>query len=193
LPGVSTFMRGHFMKAGVDTKDDQIWGIPAVGKIEQELLCHGPYKCRMRSLLRCRCEMRHAEWLQLLGRYWSRCHNNNRYKEQLIVLLGRVGPVRQMMDDHESSFWDNLPDVVEIYRGCDARYHNGISWSPFGKTASRFPMRRKPYGEYVLVRAHVKKANVLAVKLDVDGHEIITFDAVVCGVVSNGDASRGKQ
>lgn len=123
-------------------------------------------------------QMQHNEWLKLLGEYWSVCDNIATIRTALKSRIGTVGPIAEMMDNEEQAAYDALPDIVTIYRGCGKKNIAGASWSLDRDIAARFPfLVRYKAREPLLVTAKVKKSNILAVKLDRNELEIITFSA----------------
>jgi hypothetical protein len=87
-----------------------------------------------------------------------------------------------MMTPDENAAYDALPEVVTIYRGCDANSASlpGISWSLNQDVANLHPfltrfLAKKP----TVLTACVPKHWILAVKLGRGEEEIITFAADV--------------
>lgn len=118
------------------------------------------------------------DWLKLLGEEWSGCDNTYSLKDWFdSVLERRTYP--QMMDDMELAEFAKLPDIVTIYRGCSEGVNmEGISWSLDKSIAVEFPT----YGRYraenpVLIIATVEKSKIIALKLDREEQEVITFSA----------------
>lgn len=133
---------------------------------------------RLPQLLELAGRMERREWLQLLGREWSSCDNIGPHRLQLRALLPPAGPVPELMESAEADAYLALPDRLTIYRGCGERNLLGASWSLERETAARFPLiHRYRQARPLLVTATVRKAHVLAVKLDRQEAEIITFRA----------------
>jgi hypothetical protein len=71
-----------------------------------------------------------------------------------------------------------LPDPITVYRGCSARHLTGMSWSLDPNYARRFPtLNRYKVPDPVLVTAVTRKKDVLALILDREEQEIVTFKA----------------
>jgi len=127
--------------------------------------------------------MNEADWLQLLGEEWSSCDNIGHHIDELfnspMWMSDHAGPAvkRVMMTTEEQAAYDALPEIVTVYRGCYAQNKWGFSWSLSKDTAERFPMlnRYKQHGQALLVTSQVKKEKIVAVKLDRNECEIITF------------------
>ena len=112
-------------------------------------------------------KLAYEDWLALLGEQWIRCDRGiSTFQPELQRALPHRGPVRLMMTDDENAAYDALPDVVTIFRGCDAQSASlpGICWSLNKDVANLFPFReryrtKKP----TLLTACVPKHWVLAV------------------------------
>lgn len=115
-------------------------------------------------------------WLRVLGEWWSGSDNIGEYRKELKSVLGAIGPIREMMEDHEQAAYNTLPEVITVYRGCGPANRIGASWSLDRKVAEKFPfLDRYRVSQPGLITGTVKKKNVLALKLDRDEQEIISF------------------
>lgn len=118
----------------------------------------------------------YADGLKLLGEHWTSCDNIREYLPVLKKVLGLYGPIRDMMSPEENTAYDALPQVVTCYRGCDSSFLTGASWTLDWEVANRFPfLNRYKVPSPVVVTARAKKERILALKLDRDEVEIITF------------------
>jgi hypothetical protein len=128
-------------------------------------------------------KLTYADWLTLLGNQWIRCDRGiSIFQPELREVLPHRGPVRPMMTADENAAYDALPEVVTIFRGCDAESASlpGISWSLNKDIANLFPfLGRFQAKKPTLLTACVPKHWVLAVKLERLEEEIITFAADV--------------
>lgn len=123
-------------------------------------------------------EMSYADWLAVCGEVWSCCDNIGAARLLLRQLVPACGPVAPMMDTPECMAWEALPERLTIYRGCGPSNMLGASWSLSRDIAAQFPfLNRYRQSEPLLVTAKVKKSHVLAIKLDREESEIITFSA----------------
>lgn len=126
--------------------------------------------------------MERKEWLKFLGETWSGCDNIWSQRKTLKTLLGTKGPIHEMMDDDELEAFEKLPDVITVYRGCGPMNKIGASWSLKREVAEAFPFRPKYMIKYpALVTGEVKKKNIIALKLDREEHEVITFSVKETG------------
>jgi hypothetical protein len=110
--------------------------------------------------------------------FWvSSGHDNiSEYLEDLRDAIGEYGSCWQMMTDAEQARYRQLPELVTIYRGCGPDNVRGACWTLSRSVAETFPtLNRYRVAKPLLVTAWVKKADIVAVKLDREEDEIITF------------------
>jgi len=133
---------------------------------------------RLDELLSLFREMTYPDWLTVCGENWSGCDNIGAARLLLRQLLPARGPVAPMMATPECMAWEALPERLTIYRGCGPSNMLGASWSLSREVAARFPfLNRYRQDEPLLVTATVRKDRVLALKLDREEAEVVTFDA----------------
>ena len=133
---------------------------------------------RLEIVLSLHSRMQNNDWFRLLGEMWSICDNIASHRLSLRNLIGTKGPVREMMDEAEETAYDLLPETITVFRGCGAHNMIGASWTTDRSVAERFPFQRRyRTKDPFLVTGRVKKKNILAVKLDREEYEIITFSA----------------
>ena len=121
-------------------------------------------------------------WLQVLGEEWTGCDNISQHAARLIgeTPFGRWRDhPGAMMDPPEQAALAALPDTITIFRGCYLGNARGLSWSTCREVAQRFPRlhRYRQDGTPLLVRATVRKSDIIALKLDREEREIITTEA----------------
>ncbi|WP_243373606.1 hypothetical protein [Geotalea sp. SG265] len=115
-------------------------------------------------------------WLRILGENWTGCDNIFDYQAILKHLLPKSGPVTEMMTAEELAVYELLPETVTIYRGCGKKNRKGASWSLIKDVAAKFPfLKRYVVPCPMLITATVQKCQIMAVKLDRNESEIITF------------------
>jgi hypothetical protein len=133
---------------------------------------------RLPMILQMRSQFSRYEWECILGQHWTDFDQMYPYRFRLRSLLDTTGHVRNLMNPEENGLYDQLPDSVICYRGCDASHLVGASWSTDRETADRFPFfQRHSASVPVVVTAKVRKQEILAIKTDRDEAEIITFSA----------------
>lgn len=133
--------------------------------------------------------MNHSDWLRLVGQEWTGFDNIGPYRVLLHKLFvgdplvdARRGPARgpipELMDDAELVAYEALPEIVTCYRGCGPENMLGASWSLHRNVAAKFPtLNRYHANKALLLTGRVRRSSVLAVKLDRNEQEIITFSA----------------
>lgn len=126
--------------------------------------------------------MESHDWLTLLGENWSTCDNiadcADELEETPLGLLAPGSPDRfRLMDETELAAFERLPDEVVIWRGCYASNKWGLSWSLDREIAAKFPTlhRYRQAGQPLLVKARIAKDQILALKLDRNEQEILTW------------------
>ena len=118
-----------------------------------------------------------AIWLKILGDNWSACDNISQYLLHLKKLMPRR-TAHEMMEPDEYQQFEQLPNLVTIYRGCSRENIDGACYSLNIETAKSFVRLNRYQVEHpILVTATVYKHEVIALKNDREEHEIITFDA----------------
>lgn len=133
---------------------------------------------RMPKLIALHDQMGRADWLRLLGENWSSCDNIGRHRLALRRLLPPNGPVLEMMNAAELAAYQLLPARLTVFRGCGEANMLGSCWSLDREVAARFPtLNRYCQSAPLLVTAAVRRDHVLALKLDRDEAEVITFQA----------------
>lgn len=133
---------------------------------------------RMETLVELGFAMDDASWHVVLGEEWSCCDNIGQYRQMLRRMLPAEGPVPAMMTPAERAAYDALPERLTVYRGCGEVNMRGASWSLSRDVAARFPLLlRYRQARPLLVTATVPRRRVLAVKLDRNEAEVITFAA----------------
>jgi len=136
--------------------------------------------------------LRYDDWLRLLGENWMRCRVVTPYAPTLRCVLGLKGPLRPMMDISENAIYDALPKVVTVYRGCYANIPTGACWTLNEQLANWFAFWDRSRVETevpVVVRARVRKSQILAIKHYRHRLEVITFSARIMSVKTADEAA----
>lgn len=115
-------------------------------------------------------------WLTLLGEFWTNFDDIGRHRRRLREELGTKGPLATLMTEDEVEQYGSLPDIVTCYRGCGRHNMLGASWSLERRVANSFPFtNRYRCSEPLPITGRVRKRNILAIKLDREETEIISF------------------
>ena len=138
---------------------------------------------RMHTIMLAAGHMDLADVRTLLGELWSICDNVGKYDKLLRMLLpDSAAP--EMMTPEERAALRELPVNVTVYRGADRGVNEqGLCWSLDGAVAERFPFFIRYWAKNpVLVTATVRRADIVALKLDREEAEVITKTAQVLSV-----------
>ena len=76
----------------------------------------------------------------------------------------RTQPAIAYLDDEDREFYDNLPELIEVWRGADRRTVRNFSWTTDKKTAELFAVHRRgrAFTDPVIAHAFIRKADVFA-------------------------------
>jgi len=134
----------------------------------------------LKQVIEFACEMRKREWLRLLGQHWTEVDNIFEYLEELKKMVP-AKRCKEMMDADELAQLKALPRKVTVYRGCGPLNVLGASWSLDRDIATRFPTELIKYRQQkpLLVTASVERSKIIALKLNADEKEVITFSAEI--------------
>jgi hypothetical protein len=121
------------------------------------------------------------DWLKLLGKFWTVCDNTGAYADFMLFdsPISRIkGPVLELMTEHEIKFLNDLPEQINVYRGCYSEHNeDGISYSLSKDIAKRFPLmfyEKIQVGYVPMVRTGlVKKDDIIAYFNSRNEHEIV--------------------
>jgi hypothetical protein len=70
------------------------------------------------------------------------------------------------------SFYDSLPEIVTVWRGCERGRERGLFWTTNRMTARRFAGNN---AQPTLVKARIPKHHILAVFVDNEEDEIVLY------------------
>ena len=125
-------------------------------------------------------------WLAVLGCEWSSCDNVGSYAEFLCEPLDfalSIGLNGLMMTDDERHALAQLPDEITVYRGCYEFNADGLSWTTCRNIAegfTRLARYNEPDRAPILLSRTVKRADVIAYKLDRNELEVILLPESYC-------------
>ena len=138
---------------------------------------------RLPRLIDMQWQMDGEDWLLMLGEMWSGFDNIAQYVDDLQetpfadAFENPESCRHLLMTAEEADTLDRLPHEITISRGCYAHNKWGLSWSLSRKAAERHVTlnRYRQDGQALLVKATIKKANVIALKLDREEQEIVAL------------------
>jgi hypothetical protein len=95
-----------------------------------------------------------------------------------------LAPAVDYYDSDARTFFDSLPNVVTIYRGCSRNRWRGISWTTDEDVAASFAHghRSIPVPDPVIITADIPREWILAVSVDRDESEVIVDPVTLAGV-----------
>ncbi|MER8375783.1 hypothetical protein NKH19_27265 [Mesorhizobium sp. M1338] len=89
-------------------------------------------------------------------------------QDELLELLQFHQPMEDFLEGQDRVFYDQLPDVIQIYRGCSRDRLHGLSWTTDRRIAESFARghRGVPVPEPVVARVSIPKSAVLAISIE---------------------------
>ena len=104
-----------------------------------------------------------SKYWSLLASIWTDTENGWQNLEQWRALFNSDRPARNyLMDENEHATLQNLPDTVEIYRGCQKGINeDGISWTLNRDRAEFFANRFTKQG--IVLTKQINKSDIIAV------------------------------
>lgn len=171
------------------TKIDVFDRVSILARLKKEMVEANSYE-RLPTLLEFAAWCDSDDWLRELGCQWTGFDNVNIYADELAdaVFMHHWddNPIKPMMDEAELEAFDQLPEVLTVYRGCYAHNKWGFCWSLDRAVAERFPFlnRYGCEGRPLLVKAALQKTQVAALKLERSEAEIVTFVRPKCISIS---------
>lgn len=118
-----------------------------------------------------------SEWFRALGREWTVCDAITQFGYELYEMIGEAfGMWPLLMTDEEQATLAGLPEEMTIYRGCGSQNADGICWSLDRSVAEKFPrLNRYEVPDPILITATVQRDDIVALKLERQEAEVITF------------------
>ena len=163
--------------------------VEAFAQLKKEMALGSSYE-RLPALLDWAMWCDGGDWLHELGSQWTGFDNVHVYADELaeaVFMHHQDGyPITPMMNEAELEAFDQLPEVLTVYRGCYALNKWGFCWSLDRAVAERFPFMNRYGGEGrpLLVKATLQKSQIAALKLDRSEAEIVTFERPKCISIS---------
>lgn len=118
-----------------------------------------PY--RLQAFLKYARHMTDKEYWENLASIWIDSEGPGVNKRVWMDLFNSPRTGREfLMDEEERKFYQGLPDVITVYRGCNKKDKTGMSWTLSKDTAKWFSKRLLQQGE--VYEAQINKADVYA-------------------------------
>lgn len=104
------------------------------------------------------------QYWELLGAVWVDCENHFEYGyDQLLRLLTAKRSYRQfLMNNSEHGTFANMPETLTIYRGCQERNIEGLSWTLSHAKAEWFAKRFANPETRLIIEGRIAKDDVIA-------------------------------
>jgi len=128
-----------------------------------ELLIHiqKPYKLNVIYLIRNLIDKK--ELGKLIGNNWSMVEFPHQHKKGELKKLFEMSDKNSLMDEEERKKFDELPEVVTIYRGCTTKGKRGFSWTLSKEKAGWFAKRFETiWGKGKVYKSKIHKENIYA-------------------------------
>jgi hypothetical protein len=115
--------------------------------------------------------------LKIFLDWWSYCDapwpERSHLSEILRTACAKVA-IADLLPPNERAFYDSLPDVVPVWRGCERGHERGMSWTTDRSVAERFAIGKRCVNHApTLVRAEIPKEHILGVFCNRNEREIV--------------------
>jgi hypothetical protein len=109
---------------------------------------------------------------------WSSCDDTwalNRALLQSLSFHNQEHPARYYMDRKQRKFYNSLPDVVTVFRGCSKERIRGVSWTTDVAVARGFARGHRGMSppNPVVARARIPKSAIFTVLVDREESELV--------------------
>lgn len=108
--------------------------------------------------------------------YWSDCDDTWDLREYLLdALTNTLSPASEYWSDDQHRFFDDLPDMVTLYRGCSLDRIHGISWTTDRRVAEGFARGHRGIRvpNAVIAKTCIRKGDIITVITDRKESEVI--------------------
>lgn len=134
---------------------------------------------RIQALWSLRSMMHKQELAEQFGWVWTDSENiwqNMHFIEQIIKKIGLRARSYIMSVDERLAF-RRMGPLLEVYRGCQERNREGISWTISEEVAKKFGKRLTASPTFIMRTGYVLKENILFYKADRDEFEVVVKHA----------------
>ncbi|RVA54278.1 hypothetical protein EN933_10800 [Mesorhizobium sp. M7A.F.Ca.US.001.01.1.1] len=106
---------------------------------------------------------------------WPTTDATWRQQDELVELLQFHQPMEEFLKGQDRVFYEQLPDVIQIYRGSSRDRVHGLSWTIDRRIAESFARghRGVPVPEPVVARVSIPKSAVLAISIERGESELL--------------------
>jgi hypothetical protein len=116
-----------------------------------------------------------AIWWPVFLEGWVHCDATWYHQDLLLMVLRHKSPARPFLPPGQQALLDNLPDQVQVFRGCSHDRVRGVSWTTSRKVAEGFARghRSIKVPDPVVVTATINKNAVFLVNWERSEDEVI--------------------
>lgn len=108
--------------------------------------------------------------------YWSGCDDTWYLREHLLNIMPNItDAASEYWSEEQRRFFDDLPEMVTLYRGCSVDRVLGISWTTDRKVAEGFARGHRGIRvpDAVIAQARISKRDIITVLTDREESEVI--------------------
>lgn len=122
------------------------------------------------------------EWHCLLKQNWSGCDDMYPYTQDLIELFADdwMSEIDHLIGEECREWWEGLPSLITIYRGCEIDRTDGLCWTTSREVAVRFAKghRGMKLIKPVIAQCRVRKNEIFYATNDREEFEIVVDTSV---------------
>lgn len=131
------------------------------------------------------------EYAELVGEYFPMCDGLYEHQSRIRTVFAQVKNFKeQLMTKEELHVYNNLPDMVTVYRGCTVKESKrrtnylGSSWTLDKNIAMKFANRNYPIGETTVLTATVSKDRIISLFTGRGESECIIIDMLKKDIIN---------
>jgi hypothetical protein len=130
---------------------------------------------RLKLLLQLTRGQPHDSFLQIFCCQWPYCNGSWECRRGLLRRLRATRPLRYFRDVESQRSFDELPDIVQVFRGCSQQRIRSLSWTTSRAFAASFVVgqRGSRISDPVIVQAVIAKEWIFTIFAGEGGNEIL--------------------
>jgi hypothetical protein len=133
---------------------------------------------RAQRLLELTADSDPAVFWQVFHQVWNNCDDTWYLQLDIIEALElnrEAQPPRLFWNDEQKAFFDALPEVVTIYRGCSRERMRGVSWTTDKAVAEGFARGHRgiTVPDAIVAEYRIAKPDIITVMPDIAESEVI--------------------
>lgn len=97
------------------------------------------------------------------------------YQPDLLIFMKERGSAAEYLEGRNKEFYDSLPALVTIYRGCSLPFVRGMAWTTNRSVAEAFASGHRgiPVRDAVIATALIPKDAIFTVMTDRNEDEVV--------------------